>query len=140
MGLATCPRLHNLLSMLPAWVCSSRYAPPPHHYSSPEESRDRDGILPKRGGRAGPEAQALQMSFGVWLGLCFQATSVLSKGMQRKTQGSSPKGRWQAASWLAVPSRKRFTLQRLGGKLHATNFFQGKCVSLLNVLPVTPSD
>lgn len=56
----------------------------------------------------------LQMSFSVWLGLCFQATSVLSKGMQRKTQGWSPKGRWQVASWPAVPSCKRYMLQRLG--------------------------
>lgn len=82
----------------------------------------------------------LQTSFSVWLGLCFQATSVLSKGMQRKTQGSSPKGRWQDVSWLAVPSRKRYTLQRLGGKLHTSNFSEGNFMSLLNVLPVTPSD
>lgn len=133
MGLVTCPRLHNLLAMPPAWVCLCRYAPLPHRYSSRGESRHRNGILPKTGGKVGPEVQAADEFQCV-------AMSVLSKGTQRKTQGLSPKGRWQDASWLAVPSRKRYTLQRLGGKSHTTNFSKGNCESLLNVLPVTPAD
>lgn len=68
-----------------------------HTVTALEEKAETEMEFFPRGVGGLAQKPRLQMSFSVWLGLCFQATLVLSRGMQRKTRGSSPKGRWQDA-------------------------------------------
>lgn len=83
----------------PGYACADVSLP--HTVTALEEKADTEMEFFPRGVGGLAQKPKLQICFSVWLGLCFQATSVLSKGMQRKAWGLSPKGRWQDASWMA---------------------------------------
>lgn len=127
-GLGTCPSPHDLLPHVAPWPgCACADVPLPHTITALEEKADTEMEFFPRGVGGLAQEPRLQMSLAVWLGLRFQATSILSQG---DAERDPP----------LVSQRRAAGCSRLVARQGVKGTPKGNGVSLLNCLSLQVID